>query len=124
MKQENTEIETQEETTQETPQETQATENAVQYEIVDGDLDGVKVRGIRANGNVLFTVSEGFSDEHVQEVFNIANRFFNEGVQFGGGQVAARYLQFHEGMKSLIPKQPDKPADETEDETGGNAEVD
>lgn len=79
-----------------TPEEVEATTvsaDDVQYEIVDGDLDGVKVRGIRANGNVLFTVSEAFTNEQIQETFNLSNKFFNDGLRFGVGQVQAQIKQ-------------------------------
>ena len=100
------------------------TDDNVQYEIVDGDLDGVKVRGVRANGNLLFTVSEAFTNDQIQEVFNLANKFFNDGLTFGAGQTAARYLQFHEQMKALVPKP--APADPAapEEEASESAELD
>jgi len=69
------------------------TEDKVLYEIVDGDVDGVKCRGVRANGNVIFTVTETFTDDQIQEVFNLANRFFNEGVKFGSDQKQAQMKQ-------------------------------
>lgn len=68
-------------------------QDTVQYEIIDGDIDGVKIRGVRANGNVLFTVSEGFDDEQIKEVFNHSNKFFNDGMRFGVGQTQAQLHQ-------------------------------
>ena len=91
--------------------------NAVQYEIIDGDLDGVKCRGVRANGNVLFTVSEAFDDEQIQEVFGLANKFFNDGVRFGVNQNQAQ-LQQCLGINQAPPA----PADNEGEAEGAAAE--
>ena len=105
------------EDTTETTTEAKETNNDVSYEIIDGDIDGVKVRGVRANGNVLFTVTESFSDDQIQEVFNLANKFFNDGINFGTNQVAARYMQFHQQMEALANPAPVQPPVETEGDT-------
>ncbi len=74
-------------------EDTDTDTDAVEYEIVDGDQDGVKVRGVRANGNVLFLVSETFTNEQINEVFNLGNKFFNDGIQFANGQQEQRVPQ-------------------------------
>ena len=97
----------------------QATEdpNAIQYEIVPGDIDGVKCKAVRSNGNVLFTVSEGFDDSQVQEVFNLANKFFNDGLRFGIGQTQANIRQAM-GINEAPPAPP------VQKDAGGEAQLD
>ncbi len=69
------------------------TQEKPQYQIVEGDIDGVPVKGVRANETVLFTVAADFTPEQIQETFNIANRYFNEGVNVGTRQKEAQILQ-------------------------------
>lgn len=73
-----------------------------QYEIIDGDIDGVKCRAIQAkpSGNVLFTLNINFTDEQADEVFNLANIFFNDGMRFGISQTQAQAQQ----VFGLTPK--------------------
>lgn len=103
-----------------TSEEVQASEDSVQYEIVDGDLDGVKVRGVRANGNVLFTVGESFTDEQIEEAFNLCNKFFNDGLSFGRNQNQAtthQALGLHDLVRAMIAEELQKalaPAEEEE----------
>ena len=65
------------------------------YEIIDGDVDGNKVKGVRAieNGNILFTVSEDFNNDQIDQVFNLGNKFFKDGIQFASGQQEQRAAQ-------------------------------
>ncbi|MCP3921288.1 MAG: hypothetical protein GY714_01755 [Desulfobacterales bacterium] len=90
---------------EETTLEDETTENpdAVQYEIIDGDQDGVKKRGVRAGGNVIFLVSESFTNEQVEEVFNLGNKFFNDGIQFANMQQDQRVPQAL-AMLGITPK--------------------
>lgn len=91
--------------TEENVETIEASDDQVKYEIVDGDLDGVKVRGVRANDNVLFTVGESFSDEQIEETFNLCNKFFNDGLSFGRGQTQAsihQQLGTHEIVREMV----------------------
>ncbi|MCP4393920.1 MAG: hypothetical protein GY804_06585 [Alphaproteobacteria bacterium] len=77
--------------------------DAVEYEIIDGDQDGVKKRGVRANGNVIFLVSESFTNDQINEVFNLGNKFFNDGMQFSSIQQDNRIPQAL-AMLGITPK--------------------
>lgn len=83
--------------------ETATDPDKVQYEIIEGDVEGVKVRAVTANGNVLFTVTEDFTDDQIQIVFNLGNKFFNDGIRFSNGQQEQRVSQGM-AMLGMTPK--------------------
>lgn len=59
------------------------------YEIVDGEVAGNAVRKVidKNGGNELFTVSEDFNDEQIDQVFKLCNRYYSLGGQHGMAQV-------------------------------------